>query len=459
MRNSQRILTIILTVALAGLLVWVSGKYTYNADWTAGNRNSLTPPSEQVLDALPDEIQFTAYAYPGPERESIRVQIDRYQRYRDDIRLEFVDPGKNPQRMRELNITRENTVRVTYQGRSETLEGELGEQTITNALQRLSASSEQWLVFLSGHRERDAQDEQGPGYASLRAELERQGFKVRGLNLVESPRVPDNTAVLVIASPQNNLLPGEVQLIEDYVERGGNLLWLDDPGPRLGLQPLADRLGLEWLPGTIIYPDFRELGTGHPAIALVVNYPRHPLTRRMDSLTLFPFAGGLRVVPGENPWQAAPILKTPPRSWLETGSLEDQEVVFSEEDGDQVGPIDLGIALQRPAPPPEDGQKSEQEGDRQSDNPGQQRAVVVADSDFLANTHINNLGNLQLGVSLFQWLANRDAQISVQVPPAPDSTLQLAPWQGRFIWWGFVLFLPLALLGIGVGRWWLRRRR
>ena len=104
-------------------------------------------------------------------------------------------------------------------------------------------------------------------------------------------------------------------------------------------------------------------------------------------------------------------------------------------------------------------QKSDDPSENKQKPAEQQRAVVVADSDFLSNAHINKLGNLQLGVSLYQWLSNRDAQISVQVPAAPDSTLQLAPWQGRFIWWGYVLFLPLALLGIGIGRWWLRRRR
>lgn len=454
MATTQRILTVILTFALAGLLVWVSGKYHFDADWTAGNRNSLTPASQQLLSAMPGQITFTAFSYPGPGREDVRVQVERYQRYRDDIALEFVDPGKNPQKLRELNITRENAVQISYQGRTQTLDEVLSEQSITNALQRLSTSSEQWIVFLSGHRERDAQDEGDNGYGLLRAELERQGFKARSLNLGESPRVPDNTAVLVIASPQNNLLPGEVKLIQDYAARGGNILWLDDPGPRLGLAPLATTLGLEWLDGTVIYPDYRELGTGHPAIALVVNYARHAITQRMNSLTLFPFAGGLKTAKDAQGWRRTSILKTPPRSWLETGSLEQQEVTFTEEEGDQVGPIDIGFALDRAVP---DSSETEEASEPPANE--QQRAIVIADSDFLANAHINNLGNMQLGVSLFQWLTNRDAQISVQVPPAPDATLQLAPWQGRFIWWGYVLLLPLGLLAIGLGRWWIRRRR
>lgn len=460
MRTTQRILSLLLTLALAGLLVWVTNKYSFDADWTAGNRNSLTPASEQVLDAMPGQIKLSAFAYPGPARDVITVQTDRYLRYRPDIEFEFIDPGKNPQKVRELNIGSKDVLQISYQGRTQTLDGELSEQSLTNALQQLSVSSEQWLVFLEGHRERDPQEDSDAGYSLIRKELERQGFKVRGLNLGESPIVPDNTAVLVIASPQNNLLSGEVQIIQDYVASGGNVLWLDDPGPRLGLTSLATDLSLTWDTGTVIYPDFRELGTGHPAAALVVNYPKHAITERMSGLTLFPFAGGLQSTPGDTGWQATAILKTPPRSWLESGSLENNEVVFSEDDGDRVGPIDIGFALERNLPDAKDSLADLDETTEADQSISkQQRAVVVADSDFLSNAQINALGNMQLGVSLFQWLSNRDAQISVQVPAAPDSSLQLAPWQGRFIWWGYVLLLPLALLIIGIGRWSLRRRR
>jgi uncharacterized iron-regulated membrane protein len=58
-----------------------------------------------------------------------------------------------------------------------------------------------------------------------------------------------------------------------------------------------------------------------------------------------------------------------------------------------------------------------------------------------------------------QWLSNRDAQIAVNIPPAPDSQLLLPPWAFMIIAIGFVAALPLALLLTGTTRWWLRRRR
>lgn len=452
----QHALSVVLIAAVAALLVFVSDRYKWEADWTHGNRNSLTDASRRVLDAMPDAIEFTAYAYPGPEREVIRGQVERYRRYRAGIGLTFVDPAKNPREMRELGIRRSGEVRLRYQGRSRTLD-DLTEQAVTNALQQLSVAGEQWVVFLAGHDERGLEDDGQGGFSRLSGKLTDQGLKTRVLNLGETPRIPDNASVLVIASPQKSLLPGEVDLIRDYVAGGGNLLWVDDPGQRFGLAPLAADLGLRWRGGTVIYPDYRELGLTHPAIALVVGYPRHPVTERLNALTLFPFAGGLETTSDENgsdanDWHTSTLLRSPSRSWLETGSLESGEIVFDEEDGDAVGPIVMGMALTRELAA----------GARAPDAetaPAQQRVAVIADSDFLVNGYVDSVGNMDFGLALFQWLSRRDRQIAVNVPPAPDSSLRLAPWQGRTIWYLYVILLPALLLAVGVGRWWWRKRR
>lgn len=445
----QHLLSIVLTLVLAALLVWVTDRYSASFDWTAGNRASLTQASQRVLDAMPEPIRFEAFASPGPARQDIRLQIERYQRVRDDIDLEFVDPALAPRRLRELGVNQDGEVRVFYRGRNEPLQ-DLSERNITQALQRLSGSGDQWVVFVSGHGERDPLGRNDGDYGTLSDALKAQGLKPRELTLAESPAIPDNAALLVLASPQSSLLPGEVQIIRHYLAAGGNLLWLDDPGPRVGLGPLAAALGLQWRSGTAIYPDFRELGTGHPAVALVVGYPPHPITQRLTGITLFPFAAGLEAR-SDSDWNSAPLLRTPPRSWLETGDLSGAEVVFDEADGDAAGPITLGMALERRRAAPATA--------NDTDRPGTQRAVVIGDSDFLTNANLNAQGNRALGLSIFQWLAERDAQIAVDVPRAPDASLQLPPWQGQLVWMVFVVLLPPALLGIGLLRWWLRRRR
>lgn len=454
----QHLITIVLVLAAAVLLGWAVTTYTWETDWTYANRNSLTDASKRVLDAMPGTITFTAYAYPGPKRQLIRDSLYRYQRYDDGIRLVFVDPAQNPQKMRKLGIQSNGAVRVSYQGRTEPVK-DLTEQQITTALQRVSVAEEQNIVFLAGHGERNPLNTQRGGYSELRQALNRQGLNVSKLNLVQADGIPEDTTVLVLASPRKSLLKAESAIIKDYIAGGGNLLWLADPSTIGGLDALARQLGVLWSSGVVLYLGYQRLGLTSPAVAVVGTYPPHPITRHLMGMTMFPYAGGLAAVKRSG-WQAQPLIQTPQNTWLEAGSLDSDRIGFSKEQGDQAGPITIGMALSRPSPT-----TSQATDPATHDTPapivgtGRQRVVVIADSDFLTNATINSVSNADLGLGLFQWLSYRDRQIAVHVPAAPDAHLHLAPWQTRTLWLLFVFVLPLLLLTAGLGRWWLRRRR
>lgn len=444
MRVSHALSLILITVA-AVLIGALSQRFSLSADWTAGNRNSLSQASRQVLAALDDgPITLSAYIYPGPRRAEVASQLSRYTRASSRVTLEFLDPARHPQQVRALGIGDAGALQVRYEGRSQTVT-DFGEASVTNALQKLSVARDQWVVFLSGHGERSPADESNGGYSELAGALDAQGLTTRSLNLAEAAAIPDNAALLVIASPQRSLLPGEVQLIRDYVQRGGALLWADDPGQRYGLAPLAQDLGLYWQLGTLIYPDFRQLGTGHPSIALVANYPNTPITENLTEIGLFPYAGGL-AHERKGDWQTSTFLRSSTRSWLETGPLENQaSLSFEPGNGDVRGPLDMGLALTRAV---------DTDAGKQA-----QRVAVIADSDFMANGHLNRLGNRPLALALFQWLGFRDAQIAVDVAKAPDTRLRLSPAEVRGFLWLYGLILPAALLGFGLLRWRRRRRR
>lgn len=448
MKRWHHLLALALLIGVTLVLGWASQRFALTADWTQGNRASLTPASQRIVAALDaGPIQFTAFVTPGAHRDEVRTRLERYLRASNAVRLTFVDPAEQPARMQRLGIDKPDTVRVTYQGRSENLQ-RLREPIVSQALQRLAAVQNQWLVFLTGHGERHLADSGQGGYSKLAAALDAQGLVTRKLNLAQTTAIPDNTAVLVIASPQTSLLPGEINMIGDYVAGGGNLLWLADPGSEGGLSAIASSLGIRRLKGTLIYPDYRKLGTNNPAMTLVANYPDSAITERINRLTLFPLAGALTARDGSN-WQAQVFLRSATRSWLETQPLERGTLTFQPDQGDREGPLAFGYALTR----------SPIAGDDQQPGDNEQRAVVIADSDFLSNGFINTLGNHKLGMAIFQWLAQRDAQIAIDVAGAPDATLQLAPATTRRIGYSFVVLLPLALLIIGIGRWAVRRRR
>jgi ABC-type uncharacterized transport system involved in gliding motility auxiliary subunit len=440
----QKLTGIGLYLAVIVLAGWASTRFTVAFDWTAGGRNTLTEASQRQLEGMPDEIVFRAFVYSGdPLRRSIEQDLARYTRVKPNIRIEFIDPSTQPQAVREFEIRQPGQIVIEYQGRREIVPGTT-EVTISTALQRLAYGGEQWVVFLSGHGERGIDDPQDARALTDFAELLRQrGLKVQRLNLVESPSIPDSTRVLVIASPERDFLPGEIELVREYLAQGGNLLWLADPESPAGLSPIAEKLGIRWLDGYAIFPEYQLLGTGHPGFFAAIGYPQHPVTQGFDQVTLFPLVRALLFEDEDQGWQRQPLLVTSAASWLETGDITGGAVAL--DDDDIPGPLLIGTTLTRSV--------GEGEAARV------QRVGLIGDVDFLSNLHLRDLGNQAFGLNLLQWLALRDAQLNIEIPRAPDTVVLLSPWAGRMIVIGFVLVLPALLLGFGVTRWALRRRR
>ena len=459
----ENIAFVLLFLAAVGLLAWLSTRYTFQADWTAAQRNSLSRASTELLAKLDGPVAITAYARTSPPelRKSISDLVSRYRRHKPDISLQFVNPDLDPQRARDLNITVDGEMVIAYRGKSEHVQ-DRSESGLTNALQRVARGAERRVLFLQGHGERKPHDNASFELGAWVKDLEAKGISVAEVNLAETPRIPDDTAVLVIASPQAALLPGEMDALQAYLARGGGLLWLADPDRTRGFAPLAAALGIEFNPGFVVDPNVSQVGmmlfgTDDPRVALVASYPFHAITRGFTMNTLFPIAGSM-TWHAQDHWEAEPILKTLSNTWSEAGEARGK--VSYDEGVDVKGPLTIGVALTRPLP----GNVAAAGGgaDADSDEPGPQaiqRAVVIADGDFLSNGFLGMGGNLQLGVNIINWLSSDDEFVTIPARTVPDATLQLSRTASVLISVGFLFVMPVMLLGAGITVWYRRRRR
>lgn len=438
----------LLIVVLAGLLAWASARYTVEFDWTRNGRHTLSEASKQVLSRMEGPIMITAYSREEAGlREAVKKFIRRYQNIKPDIELHFVNPDVAPDEVRSLGITSYNELVIRYQGRSQHVQP-VDEEEFTNALQRLARGAEHWLAFVEGHGERSPLGEANFDLKLWVQQLEKRGFRAQPVNLANIQTVPENTRVLIIAGPQVDLLPGEIKLVLDFVEQGGNLLWLADPGALHGLEGLAEKLHIKLDTGTVIDSAGRLLGLDDPTIVIETAslYPSHPATADFTYTTLFP---GITTVTtdAQSPWRMQPLLTTGDHTWLETGKLEG-EVSF-DEGQDVKGPLNIGLTLER-APEPAQGEKTAQRT---------QRIMVIGDGDFLSNAYVGNSGNQELGIRLINWLSNDDDFIAIPARTAPDMQLELSPVASGIIALGFLVVLPLGLFGTGALIWWRRRKQ
>lgn len=472
--RAQNIVFVVLLLVVVVLIGWLSTLYEVRADWTAGHRNTLASESRDVVQTLHAPVTITAYASQNEAlRSAIRELVGKYQRVDDQIHLKFVDPNVEPQEVRKLNISVDGELVVHYQGRTEKVR-QHDESALTNALARISRAAGRSVVFITGHGELNPQGQGQVALSDFVGTLKDQGFRIDTLNLTETPSIPDDTAVLVIAGPRSDYLPGEVKIIDDYVKRGGNLLWLTQPGPRHGLKALADVLGVHPLDGTIVDATAPLFGVQDARWIVLNQYEPSPVTHNFDFNTLWPQTTALSV-DDKSGWQVTPFLKSRalPRSWLEAGKMDGGgQVSFDTGAGDKPGPLDVGVVLTRPLPGPatadagkgkdktaaKDAADAPKAASDSAAQGGQQRVVVTGNATFLANAYVGYGGNLNMGLNLVNWLSHNDRFIDIAPARAPDRTLVLPAAYQQIIAWGFLVGLPLTLLIAG-GWIWLRRRR
>ncbi len=425
------------------LLAQLSLKFDYHSDWTANNRHSLSATTITLLKQLDDDITIQAFISNNNEyKDALTSLLNRYQRYTDKLHIDYINPDFSPDLVRKLNIQQQGEM-VVSNGDQQQHVYDLSEQSLTNAIVAVSRQQEQWLIFISGHGERTPLNKANFNLNTWGDQLKQKGIRFRELNLIEHSQIPENTAAIVIASPEQPWLEGEIQIIKDYIDQGGHLLWLSEPDYH-HLDSLAEQLGIEFVPGTVIDPNAKLLGISDPQFVLVTNYANHPIGIATTGVTLFPQAVAIEHNAADNDWQALPLLITQDNTWSETTPLNNDQIdpVF-DLGSDTRGPLNLAYLLTRPA----------------SDNDMDQRIAIIGDGDFLSNTYIGNGSNLELGIALINWLVEDDNLISIPIKTTLDNQLSLSNSQSLVIGLGFLIAVPLLLLAIGFWIWWSRRRK
>jgi hypothetical protein len=169
-----------------------------------------------------------------------------------------------------------------------------GESVCAAVLAQLGRAAPPVVYWLVGHGELALED-YSPlmGASDLAREIRRDGYELRPLACWETHRVPADADVLIVAGPRRALAAEERGAIEEFLSRGGRLLFLAPPDGETGLEAILDHWGVRVTCFTAVTP--RTLfGQG----AVIVHYGEHPATRNFRN-TVSIFAAPRCLVAGE----------------------------------------------------------------------------------------------------------------------------------------------------------------
>ncbi|WP_162426106.1 Gldg family protein [Pontibacter pudoricolor] len=458
-RYSFLILTFIL-IGYVTSLPTLNGYY----DTTRFKDRTLTQTSQDIVNRLDKPISITTYVnvvhysapYGAPENRIKDLnQFEKYRRFLPNLQMNYVhyydtlvqyndttktlmekaqraakahkldfDELLNPKEIKEIiDLVPEDNrlVRIIDYGGKKTplrmfddIFAYPGETEITAALKRL-IEKPALVGVLTGNGERSSDKIQNDAYKiitkglNVRGSLINSGFDV--IDIPSAQTIPAGLDVLVLADPANQYTQEQANNILSYINAGGNLMIAGEPGRQSVLNPIIEKLGLTFVPGTLLQesenyeldliqakftPDAAAYGFGFYDKAVVT------------------LPGAMRVAStGNTGFQVAPILVTDGSvTWnkQESFDLKTEKVVFDSATEKKIT-APVALALRRNV-----GNK-------------EQKIMVFGDADFMSNVELNrnnvNTVNASFALRMFKWFSDGKYPVDTSRPPSIDDKVLL----------------------------------
>ncbi|WP_164735233.1 Gldg family protein [Pseudoflavitalea rhizosphaerae] len=504
-KKAARYLAVFLSVLVAGYFTSRPGFIGY-WDGTSTQRNTITEKTQNILQNMQDEpLEVTLYTNllgegfdrtrPSARNSYIWGFWDKYVRYKPDIKFNYVlyydvmdgdstnyrlMPGmsldsiaRESAKMKETNIDRylkpaairkqidlqpegmQAVMHLKYKGKSIFLrtfnDGIFwpDEAHVAAALKRLSNDTIPKIYATTGNLERNIHKWGDREYSSYsiskinRGALINHGFEFDTLNLSRYD-IPDDASALVLADPKVKLNDTVITRLKRYIDNGGNLLILGEPGKQEVLNPLMQPLGVQLMPGTMVQISEHEtpdrvtpfITLDHTWLLKEQNtfniQTRKSLLAGDPARILHPGAAPISFE--ENGFKVTRMMVTHKgQNWVKAGRLvtDSAAPVFVAQQGDyKLDSFNVAVALSRKL-----GNK-------------EQRIAIAGDADFLSN----NFGRGAQGMiawNYLSWMTYEAFPIHLLSTPPTDTLLTIslnaAKTQKIILLW----ILPAAVLILG----------
>ncbi|MFC1555605.1 GldG family protein [candidate division KSB1 bacterium] len=441
------------TIMVLGIMVmlnYILNKGKIRVDLTANKHYSLSEQTVSLLENLERDVRITSFQQ-NAEMFYFNHIFDEMSDYTDKLIYESIDPDRNPRVAKNYGFKQYGEVYFESEDRTDKILGN-GEQQIINALIRVSRGEQKTIYFTSGHGEHNIDDFQNSGYSKVRDEIIAKNYIVKKLDLARMGQIPEDCSVLVIAGPETPLFSEELQLVNDYINRGGRVFFLVDPEPRPGMTEFFDSWGIEIGENVVIEASGGgRMASMAPEIPLVLDYSNHIIVNTMNrQYTYFPLVRSVAPksegipVGVDGIW----LLRTSSMSWAE---YDEPEVNPDNPNAPLSSKYDEGRDRRGPIPIAAVVEKRLFSGATQTNEQIAKGALVVfGDSDFASNSLFVHSPNITLFLNALYWLAEEEDLVTIPPKDPQDRRVTMTDQQANFIFYLTVIIIPGLILISGM---------
>jgi ABC-type uncharacterized transport system involved in gliding motility auxiliary subunit len=446
--------TVVMTLAFIGIVVilnWLSYRYSWRWDLTREKAYTLSPQTRDILRGLDKDIQVRAFYVGGdPLERDARDLLKEYQRTSSHIKVEFIDPDRQPGLADQYNIRISGTTVFELGNRRETA-SIATEQEYTSAILKLTRGISKKIYFVEGHGERAMDDMDRAGYSGAADLMRKENYTVEKLQLPAVTAIPDDAALLVMPSPRQPLGERELSVLKTYLRNGGKLLLMVEPGLETGLNDILSEYGVKLSDGFVVETDPQATFFGDPVSLYIGGTARVGAHRITNNLIPVVLAGARPLEVAEQQPQGVSVtrlLQSTPRSWIKVspgGQIDENQ--------DKRGPAALAVAIfkgeEQPVASPDPGTAQASSEEKKS---ASTRLVVVGDADFASNILLQQSGDQDFLMNSVNWLAEEEALISIRARSASRELLNLTAADQTTILLLTVVLMPGAMLLLALVR-------
>lgn len=208
-------------------------------DFTKEKLYTLSDESKEQIKKV--EQNVTLYFFGYDENSTVMTLAKKYKDLNDKITVQSIDTSERPDLATQYGVnTNSQLVAVQSSQRYKIIDSsemytydstnsqtiDITEQKLTNAILDVTISKKPQVYFLTGHGEYGIG--QSSEMAMFATYIENDVNDVNTLDLLTAD-MPETCDILIIASPAKDFTDLETEKIQNYINGGGNIMWLQDP--------------------------------------------------------------------------------------------------------------------------------------------------------------------------------------------------------------------------------------
>ena len=465
------IIFIVAVILVNVLLGYMTKRFVWEFDMTREGLFEISEDTKEVIDDLERDVLITVLADETDYRDSTELLSNLYeilQRYEalggGKIKVRYISPNMNPKIFDQYNelgdmsanyIIVESDLRKTYMPPTSMYNmkvdqetnttyyvGLRAEQRLTSALLFVTQETVNSAVYIRGHGEDYGLDE-------LSGLLVKMNYETSNIILAQED-IPEECNLIIISSPDTDYSKEETDKLHEFFMRGGDAIISLTPQTSTeltNLNILFEEWGVQYK-NQMILDNYQSL-SGYPMYVVPTIATIENVTEKLNTRNYF------AIIPAAMPIEMTgtemasvkvrALMTSSARSYAK--DLTEAFTNYDQTEEDDVGPFNMCVISEYVV------------SDKNLNYTRSDLIFCTAGliSDSVLTPKASNFLNAQFIETVVDYISEYNDVVVIEDKNFESNTLNILTWQVRVVLWVVVIFMPLAILAIGIIIWSKRR--